>query len=102
MASLERAREAKTALQRALAGRDGVTGIGLTRTPGVAGALDAGGDAGAPEATSAEEPEQPDDTWCVQVNVVDADARHDVPQEIDSVAVVVRVTGRIARSGQGL
>ncbi|RXR25349.1 hypothetical protein EQW78_13305 [Oerskovia turbata] len=36
-----------------------------------------------------------DDTWCLQVNVVDTDARRDVPHEVDGVAVVVRVTGHV-------
>lgn len=89
MASIEQAREAKAALKQALAGQDGVTGIGL-RHEG-AGAAGRTGDAG-PQAEAA-------DTWCLQVNVVDAAATGDVPQEVDGVAVVVRVTGRIDRSG---
>ncbi|MFF2620877.1 hypothetical protein [Oerskovia jenensis] len=92
MASIDQARDAKAALKRALAGHDGVTGIGLTRGP-----ADAAGGAGAPAAASqdAETPGSLDDTWCLQVNVVDTDARHEVPHEVDGVAVVVRVTGHV-------
>ena len=99
MASLEQAREAKTVLKRALAEHDGVTGIGLTRWPtdtaGAGGAAGAqGGDAGT-QAERAQEAGQPDDTWCLQVNVVDAEAQDRLPAEIDGVAVVARVTGQV-------
>ena len=96
MASLERAREAKDALKRALAGRDGVTGIGLTRGPADGGGAGAEGLAAQAEsaAPSRAEP-QADDTWCLQVNVVDVSVRSQVPQEIDGVAVLVRVTGHV-------
>ncbi|MFF3065481.1 hypothetical protein ACFVQ3_13050 [Oerskovia sp. NPDC057915] len=86
MASIEQAREAKTALKRALAGQDGVTGIGLAR---------ASADEAARGGTGAAQTEAPDDTWCVQVNVVDSAASGDVPREVDGVAVVVRVTGHV-------
>ncbi|QDW61436.1 hypothetical protein [Oerskovia sp. KBS0722] len=90
MASIEQAREAKAALRQALAGQDGVTGIGLRHE----GAEAVGGADG-----TAAQTEAPADTWCLQVNVVDAAASGGVPQEVDGVAVVVRVTGRIDRSG---
>ncbi|MBE7699736.1 hypothetical protein H9623_05355 [Oerskovia sp. Sa1BUA8] len=100
MASIDQARDAKAALKQALAGHDGVTGIGLTRAPdgsrdtSDADRADSTGDPTQPaELTAA--PEQPDDTWCLQVNVVDADAQRDLPQEIEGVAVVVRVTGQL-------
>ncbi|MBD7951470.1 MULTISPECIES: hypothetical protein [Oerskovia] len=89
MASIEQAREAKAALKQALAGQDGVTGIGLRHE-----GADAAGRSEAAKAQS-----EATDTWCLQVNVVDAAASGDVPQEVDGVAVVVRVTGRIERSG---
>ncbi|MFD6090663.1 hypothetical protein ACFWGN_00930 [Oerskovia sp. NPDC060338] len=99
MASLEQAREAKAALKHALAEHDGVTGIGLTRgpaTPGVAaGPAGAGDGEAAVQAEPAQDAEPAEDTWCLQVNVVNADARGEVPQEVDGVAVVVRVTGHV-------
>ncbi|GAA3222952.1 hypothetical protein ACFP63_06365 [Oerskovia jenensis] len=93
MASIDQARDAKAALKRALAGHEGVTGIGLTRGPADAAGDAAGARTGAPQ--DAEAPAPLDDTWCLQVNVVDADARREVPQEVDGVAVVVRVTGHV-------
>jgi len=85
VASIEQAREAKAALRRALAGCDGVTGIGLAReaaqSPGRSGAEDV-------QAESA-------DSWRLQVNVVDAAAAGEVPHEVDGVAVAVRVTGHV-------
>lgn len=84
MASIDQARDAKAVLKQALAGHDGVTGIGLARAP-----VEAAG--GAADAQTG----PPDDTWCLQVNVVDADAQRDLPQEIEGVAVVVRVTGQV-------
>lgn len=99
MASLEQAREAKAALKHALAEHDGVTGIGLTRgpaAPGVAADPAGAGDGeAAVQAEPAQDAEPAEDTWCLQVNVVDADARGEVPQEVDGVAVVVRVTGHV-------
>jgi len=102
VASLEQAREAKTALKHALAGHDGVTGIGLTRGPadpggaaGAAGVRDGGAAAQAEDAQPAQDAERPDDTWCLQVNVVDTEAQDRLPAEIDGVAVVVRVTGQV-------
>lgn len=99
MASLEQAREAKAALKHALAEHDGVTGIGLTRGPAEPGVAADPAGAGDGEAAVRAEPaqhaEQPDDTWCLQVNVVDAEAQDRLPAEIDGVAVVVRVTGHV-------
>jgi len=99
VASLEQAREAKAALKHALAEHDGVTGIGLTRGPAESGvAADpagAGDGEAAVQAEPAQDAEPAEDTWCLQVNVVDADARGEVPQEVDGVAVVVRVTGHV-------
>ncbi|MHA7133872.1 hypothetical protein [Oerskovia turbata] len=100
MASLEQARAAKDALQRALAGSDGVTGIGLTRGPGdtdgagdAAGVRDGGAASQAEPGRDARGGESAD--WRLQVNVLDAAAAGAVPPEVDGVAVVVRVTGRI-------
>jgi hypothetical protein len=102
VASLEQAREAKAAHKHALAEHDGVTGIGLTRGPadpgvaaGPAGAGDGEAAVRAEQAEPAQDAEPAEDTWCLQVNVVDADARGEVPQEVDGVAVVVRVTGHV-------
>ena len=90
MASIDQARDAKAALKAALAGRDGVTGIGLTRAP-----VD-DGQGGAPVADARTEGgADSEERWCLQVNVVDADASGDVPHEVDGVAVVVRVTGHV-------
>jgi hypothetical protein len=84
VASLEQARGAKDALRRALADLGGVTGIGVARVQ------DDGHDA-----RTADLPAAPDDHWRLQVNVIDAAAASAVPAEVDGVAVVVRVTGRI-------
>jgi hypothetical protein len=100
VASLEQARAAKSALQRALAGRDGVTGIGLTQ--GLDDADGAGDAAGIRDGGAASQADPGRDArggesadWRLQVNVVDAAVAGAVPPEVDGVAVVVRVTGRI-------
>lgn len=74
VATLEQARAAKQALREALAGADGITGVGLE---------------------PAETPhDDAPDAWCVLVNVVRADAV-EVPSDVDGVPVRVRVTGTI-------
>ncbi|WP_069386030.1 hypothetical protein [Cellulosimicrobium cellulans] len=83
MATLDRAREAKTVLRREIAGRTGVTGIGLARTR-PAGRATPGPD------TSAQE------DWVLRVNVASADVP--VPATVDGVDVEVRVVGVVTAS----
>ena len=68
MTDLEHARAAKDRLRQTLAGRDGITGIGISR--------------GA-------------DGYGVQVNVAQAAHRAAVPDHVDGVGVRVRVTGPV-------
>ncbi|WP_258725494.1 hypothetical protein [Cellulomonas sp. NS3] len=68
MTDLEHARAAKDRLRQTLAGRDGITGIGISR--------------GA-------------DGYGVQVNVSQAAHRAAVPEHVDGVDVRVRVTGPV-------
>jgi hypothetical protein len=65
---LEHARAAKDRLRRTLAGRDGITGIGISR--------------GA-------------DGYGLQVNVAQPAHRAAVPERVDGVDVRVRVTGPV-------
>lgn len=68
MTDLEHARAAKDRLRQTLAGRDGITGIGISR--------------GA-------------DGYGVQVNVAQPAHRAAVPARVDGVDVRVRVTGPV-------
>lgn len=68
MADLEQARAAKSRVRAALAGHDGIEGIGL-----------------APEGGG----------YCVQVNVLRVAAGSDVPADVDGVPVHVRVVGPV-------
>jgi hypothetical protein len=69
---LEHARAAKDRLRQTLAGRDGITGIGLSR--------------GA-------------DGYGLQVNVAQPGLRAAVPERVDGVDVRVRVTGPVHAQG---
>lgn len=83
MASLERAREAKSVLRHEIAGRTGVTGIGLART------RPAGRAAAGPDRSAQED-------WVLRVNVASADVP--VPATVDGVDVEVRVVGVVTAS----
>ena len=72
MADLNEARAAKSRLRSALAGRDGVCGVGISR--------------GA-------------DGYHLQVNLQREADRKDVPGDVDGVPVNVRVSGRIQAGG---
>ncbi|UNX54663.1 hypothetical protein MF406_17590 [Georgenia sp. TF02-10] len=72
MADLGAARTAKARLRVALAGRDGVRGVGIART---------------------------EEGYRLQVNVRREDDRTGVPAEVDGVPVTVRVTGTIRAGG---
>lgn len=85
MATIDQARSAKRRLREALAGNDGITGIGLAPVPEGAANSDAGQPAPSPGAES----------WCVRVDVASSDTAGDVPADVDGVPVQVCVTGRI-------
>ncbi|NMR20040.1 hypothetical protein [Cellulomonas fimi] len=68
MADLDAARAAKSRLHSRLAGRDGITGIGLARDL---------------------------DGYRLQVNVRGEADRKAVPERVDGVEVTVRVTGPV-------
>lgn len=87
MATLERAREAKTVLRDEIAGRDGVTGIGLSR---------ARPERTAAEGTPAPGPTAEHEDWVLRVNVASADVA--VPASVDGVDVEVRVVGAVTAS----
>lgn len=87
MATLERAREAKSVLRHEISGRDGVTGIGLTRAHP---ARRRDRDVPAPEL-----PAEAED-WVLRVNVASADVP--VPASVDGVDVEVRVVGAVVAS----
>ena len=84
MATLERARDAKTMLRDEIAGTDGVTGVGLTRT------------AARPARQPADGGQQVGDDWVVRVNVTSDDVV--VPDSVDGVDVEVRVVGAVTPS----
>ncbi len=100
MATLENAREAKAVLRHEIGGRDGVTGIGITRarppqenTGGGAVPTAATGAA----ATGDRSAEAED--WVLRVNVASADVVG--PASVDGVDVEVRVVGTITRATSG-
>ena len=86
MATLDRAREAKTVLRHEIAGRTGVTGIGLARARL---ARPAGREAAEPDRSAQED-------WVLRVNVASADVA--VPATVDGVDVEVRVVGAVTAS----
>ncbi len=86
MATIEQARAAKRRLREALAGSQGVTGIGLAPVTAGAAASDAG----------REPPRAGDEDWCIRVDVVSSDTAGDVPADIDGVPVQVCLTGEIS------
>ncbi len=120
MATLDEARAAKSALRESVAGIGGVVGIGVAPEfttplgrgrmleypePGVAVAevIDA---AGSPERHTSpvevlaaemgmESVAGDSDGWVLQVNVTDPSVVDAVPEEIDDVAVRVRVVGKV-------
>jgi hypothetical protein len=86
VATLRRAREAKTVLRHEISGRDGVTGIGLTRAHPV-------------RHDDRDAPDRPGDQaedWVLRVNVESADVP--VPATVDGVHVEVRVVGAVTAS----
>ncbi|MCB7134995.1 hypothetical protein [Cellulosimicrobium marinum] len=80
MATLERARAAKTTLRAEIADTDGVTGVGLTRH----------GPTARPHDTADRTPAE---DWMLRVNVTSQDV--DVPASVDGVDVEVRVVGAV-------
>jgi hypothetical protein len=88
VATLEHAREAKTALRHEIAGREGVAGIGLTR----ARLPEPGGSGEPAPVRSADQAED----WVLRVNVASADVP--VPESVDGVDVEVRVVGAVTAS----
>jgi hypothetical protein len=84
VATLERARDAKTMLRDEIAGTDGVTGVGLTRS------------AAQPARQHADAVRQGGDDWVLRVNVTSRDVV--VPQSVDGVDVEVRVVGAVTPS----
>jgi hypothetical protein len=72
MADLDQARAAKDRLRSQLAGRDGIRGVGIARSP---------------------------DGYEVQVNLLQESAGEHVPRQVDGVPVHTRVSGSIQAGG---
>jgi hypothetical protein len=108
MATLDEARSAKAALRQKVAGLDGVIGVGvapeftasLGQPPHQHPARKHGRPGGSPVEVLAEEVlvdhvGGPGGSWVLQVNVTDPRLVDKVPEEIDDVAVRVRVVGAV-------
>ena len=111
MATLDEARSAKAALRQKVAGLDGVIGVGVA--PEFTTSLgqpprehparkhsdsDTSGGSSVDvlaEEVSVEQVTGPGGSWVLQVNVTDPRLVDKVPEEIDDVAVRVRVVGAV-------
>ena len=110
MATLDEARSAKAALREKVTGLDGVIGVGVApefttslgqppreyparkhTEPGASG----GSVEVLAEEVSVEQVTGPGGSWVLQVNVTDPDLVDKVPEEINDVAVRVRVVGAV-------
>lgn len=108
MATLAEARSARQALDDAVADVEGVVGVGITRLPGPGpgpgaepGSEPGSGPGAAPTEPAGREPAAAAvlDDYALQVNLADAAARDDVPDQVAGVRVRVRVVGRIGAGG---
>lgn len=112
MATLDEARSAKAALRDKVAGLDGVIGVGVApefttslgqpppREHRARRHTEPRAAAGSPvevlaEEVSVEQVTGPGGSWVLQVNVTDPRLVDKVPEEIDDVAVRVRVVGAV-------
>ena len=111
MATLDEARSAKAALREKVTGLDGVIGVGVApefTTPSgqppreypARKHAEPGTSGGSPvevlaEEVSVEQVTGPGGSWVLQVNVTDPGLVDKVPEEIDDVAVRVRVVGAV-------
>ncbi|MCP2265053.1 hypothetical protein ACFQHV_11730 [Promicromonospora thailandica] len=111
MATLDEARSAKAALRDTVAGLDGVIGVGVApefttsleqppREYRARAQGEPGGSRGSQvevlaEEVSVEQVTGPGGSWVLQVNVTDPRLVDKIPEEIDDVAVRVRVVGAV-------
>ena len=111
MATLDEARSAKAALREKVTGLDGVIGVGVApefttslenppreypaRRPGGSGSPRRSRVDVLTDEVSVEQVAGPGESWVLQVNVTDPRLVDKVPEEIDDVAVRVRVVGAV-------